>query len=263
MIQLKQISTGYNEQLVIDNLSLRFEQGELCSLLGPNGAGKSTLLRMMTGYQRLWSGIIEFDGLSINRLKPKDLAKIVAIIPQEIHLQFDYSVRELVMMGRYPYLHYWQKYSCNDHLVVADILANLDLSELQYKNYSQLSGGEKQRVNIARALAQQSEVILMDESLVHLDINHQLEIMDLLVSINQQQKKSIIIVSHNINLAADYCNRIILMKNGKIAADGAPEMVVRSENLKRVYKADIATFINKSSGRPNILYPGSRIKRDN
>lgn len=256
MISINKVTTGYHNYKVVDDFSLNLESGEFCSLLGPNGAGKSTLLRTMVGYQPLWQGSILFEGKNIKDIKNKELAKLIAIIPQEIHLQFDYSVHDLVMMGRYPYLNYWQKYSPKDREVVSDILQSLDLIKFKDKNYSELSGGEKQRVNIARALAQQSKAILMDESLVHLDINHQLEIMDLLVEINLEQRKTIVIVSHNINLAADYCNRIVLIENGKLAADGEPADVITTDILKRVYQADIKTFINKSSGRPNILYPG-------
>lgn len=256
MIEIRNIVTGYGKDRIIDNLSLKLDEGEFCSLLGPNGAGKSTLLRTMVGYKPIWEGEILFNSQNIKNISRKEMAKLIAIIPQEINMQFDYPVRDLVLMGRYPYLSYWQKYSPEDRCQVDKILGELDLTKLKDKNYSELSGGEKQRVNIARALAQDSDTILMDESLVHLDINHQLEIIHLLSEINKQRHKTILLVSHNINLAADYSKRIIIIKEGKTILDGTPESIINKENIRMVYDAELETITNSSSGKPNVLYPG-------
>jgi iron complex transport system ATP-binding protein len=257
MLKIKSITTGYYNRKVIDDLSLNFIRGEFCSILGPNGAGKTTLLKAIIGFLPLSGGEIEIKGKNLKDWTRKDLARLISLIPQEINYQFDYTVRELVLMGRYPYINYWQTYSVQDRREVDKTLEELHLSEFRDKPYSQLSGGEKQRVNIARALVQNTEIILLDEALVHLDINHQLDIIKLLSEINRSHKKLIILISHNINLSADYCDRIIVLKDGRLFAAGEPEKVVTSTNFKKLYGTELKVFQNPYSGKPNIFYPGS------
>ncbi|MBT5420224.1 MAG: ABC transporter ATP-binding protein [Candidatus Cloacimonetes bacterium] len=159
-------------------------------------------------------------------------------------------------MGRFPYLGRWQNYTNIDNEKVRQILMQLDLISLKNKLYSQLSGGERRRVSIARALAQETKVLLMDEAFANLDINHQLEIMQLLADINREHNKLIILVSHNINLASEYCERIVMLKQGIVIADGIPESIVNSKNLKELYNADLKIIRNPISGKPNLIYPG-------
>nr|MDA3812755.1 ABC transporter ATP-binding protein [Candidatus Cloacimonadota bacterium] len=169
-------------------------------------------------------------------------------------------VEDLVLMGRFPYLGRWQNYSKIDKEIVENILKQLDLVALKNKLYSQLSGGERRRVSIARALAQETKVLLMDEAFANLDINHQLEIMQLLSEINREHNKLIILVSHNINLASEYCERIVMLKKGIVIADGKPENIVNSKNLKELYNAELKIIKNPVSGKPNLIYPGKNAK---
>lgn len=256
MIEIKKITLAYQKENVIENLSMKFEKGEFCALLGPNGAGKSTLLKAIIGYMEPISGEIEIDRTSLKKWNHLELAKQIAIIPQDFQLQFDYTVEELILMGRFPYLGYWQNYSKNDRKVVDDILKQLDLSRLKNEQYSQLSGGERRRVSIARALAQETAILLMDEAFANLDINHQLEIMQLLSRINSEQNKLIILVSHNINLASEYCHRIVMLKNGKIIADGTPGTIINQKMIKDLYEVELTIISNPVSGKPNLIYPG-------
>ncbi|MDO9578394.1 MAG: ABC transporter ATP-binding protein [Candidatus Cloacimonadales bacterium] len=256
IVELENISLGYREKRVIEDLSLSFESGEFCALLGPNGAGKSTLLKSLIGFLKPSEGTIKIAGKSLKNWPQPELAKVVSLIPQDFQLQFDYSVEEIVQMGRFPYLGYWQKYSAEDRNIVAEILEQLDLTSMKDNLYSQLSGGERRRVSIARALAQQTEILLMDEAFANLDINHQLEIMQLLSRINEEQRKLIILVSHNINLSSEYCRRIVMMKKGKVVADGKPAEIINQENLERVYNARLEIIKNPVSGKPNLIYPG-------
>ena len=254
MIRISQIVTGYYKQMVIDDLTLTFREGEFCSILGPNGAGKSTLLKAMIGYLPLTKGDIYIKDKNLHDWQKRELAKVLSVIPQEISYQFDYTVTELVLMGRYPYLNYWQTYSTTDRKEVDRILEELHLYPLRYKSYSQLSGGEKQRVNIARALVQKTDIILLDEALVHLDINHQLEIIKLLAEINRNHNKLIVLISHNINLSSDYCDRIIILKDGRLFCEGNPQEVITVENLQRVYDTELQVFANPFTGKPNVFY---------
>ena len=256
-MKIENISVGYRDNEVISKLSVEFGKGDFCALLGPNGAGKSTLLKAMIGFLPLSSGEIKINDRAMSSWKKKELAQEISLIPQDFQLQFDHKVRELIMMGRFPYLGYWQNYSTKDMQIVDNIIKQLDLVEFAEKNFSQLSGGERQRVTIGRALAQQSETILMDEAFSHLDINHQLEIMQLLSKINKEQNKRIILVSHNINLASEYCDRIIMLKAGKLIADGTPEAVITDENIQELYDTRLMIIKNPVSGRPNLIYPGN------
>lgn len=258
IIEIENINLGYRQKPVIEALDLSFETGEFCALLGPNGAGKSTLLKALIGYLKPTKGSIIIHGKHLRNWQPNELAKVVSLIPQDFQLQFDYTVQEIVLMGRFPYLGFWQKYTAEDKNIVNRILEQLDLLEMKSELYSQLSGGERRRVSIARALAQQTEILLLDEAFANLDINHQLEIMQLLSGINREQGKLIILVSHNINLSAEYCRRIILMKKGKVMADGDPAQIITQQNLQKVYQAKLEIVKNPLSGKPNLIYPGTR-----
>lgn len=255
MLEIKKLTAGYQDQEVLHQLELNFKKGEFCTLLGPNGAGKTTLLKTLVGYLPYESGEIYVKKRSLKNWNKKELARNIALISQEFQLQFDYSVKELVLMGRFPYLSYWQNYSSHDEKIVDSILRRLDLSNYSAKLYSQLSGGEKKRVSIARAMVQETDIMLLDEAFSQLDINHQIDIMHLLNNINKREKKLIILISHNINLAAEYCDRIIMMKNGRILADGLPSEIINSANLKKLYNANLQVVENSYSGRPNLIYP--------
>jgi iron complex transport system ATP-binding protein len=256
-MKINQITVGYQDLTVIENLTLEVGNAEFCAILGPNGAGKSTLLKSLIGYIPLQKGKIEIDGKDISDWNKKKLAQKISLIPQDFQLQFDHNVRELILMGRFPYLGYWESYSKKDYDIVERIIRQLDLQTMADKKFSQLSGGERQRVAIARALAQEAATILMDEAFSHLDVNHQIEIMQLLSKINKKQKKRILLVSHNLNLACEYCDRVIMLKKGKLIADGSPNEVVTKENIKKLFGAELLIVKHPISGKPNIIYPES------
>ncbi len=256
MISLKKIAAGYLQKDVISDIELKFKPGEFCAILGPNGAGKSTLLKTIPGFLPRTSGEIIINERSLDAWKRKELARIIALIPQEFQLQFDFTVEDLVLMGRFPYTGYSQNYTSLDKEKAMEVMEKLDLIEMKGKMFSQLSGGEKQRVAVARALVQETDVILMDESFSHLDINHQIELMDIVTTINRELGKLIILVSHNVNLAAEYCDRMILIKHGKIIADGSPLEIVTRENLQKLYNMELQIISNPNTGRPCLLYPG-------
>ncbi|MBC8384826.1 MAG: ABC transporter ATP-binding protein [Candidatus Cloacimonetes bacterium] len=258
MIKIQNLNVGYREKKVIQNLNIDFAKGEFCALLGPNGAGKSTLLKTLVKFLIPMNGEIFLNDQDFGEISNKELAKFISIIPQDFQLQFDYNVFDLVLMGRFPYQKYWQGYSKEDRNIVDNILQRLNLKEFKNKMYSQLSGGEKQRVSIARALAQETPIILMDEAFANLDVNYQVETMQLLSEINRTENKTIILVSHNINLASDYCDRILMMKEGKLTADGKPDEVISEENIKKLYGAELQIITNPVSGKPNLIYPGKR-----
>ncbi len=255
MIHIKNLRAGYADKEIFKGLNLTFSPAEFVSILGPNGAGKSTLLKLINGYMKADSGEILIAGKRVDKWAQQDLAKIVTYIPQENFIQYNFSVEEIILMGRFPFISIWQNYSSRDRDIVEKIIQDLDLQQLRHKFINQLSGGEKQRTLIARAIAQDSDYILLDETFSHLDINHQIEILNIMKDLHIQKGKSIIMVSHNINLSANYSQRMIALKDGKLIADGKPEKVMTSENLDKLFDIKLGVVTNPLTLKPNIIYP--------
>lgn len=255
MIELKNVTCGYGDFPVLKDISLQIAEGDFCALLGPNGAGKSTLLYTIMGYLKPSEGYITIFEKDIAKIKHSWLAKQIAFVPKETRSEFDHTVQETVLMGRYPYLGFLQSYSSEDYEAVDAVLENLKLTEFKHRWLSEISGGEKQRVLIARALVQQTPFILLDESLSQLDINYQIEIMKLLRTIHSKENKTVLIVSHNINLASNYAERLIFLKEGKLLAAGKPEDLMQKETLKDLFAVELDIMINPHTGHPNIIYP--------
>jgi len=256
MIEIASLSCGYSEKEVLHGISLSIADGDFAVLIGPNGAGKSTLLHALIGFLPVAGGSIQIKGKPLPDWHRRDLAKVLALIPQETVLPFDYTVLELALMGRFPHLELLQSYAPADVDIVLDILVRLELLDVKDRYYSQLSGGEKQRVLLARALAQQTEVILLDEALSQLDINHQIDMMRLLSDINRKEGKTILLVSHNLNLAANVSSHLILLKDGHLVANGNVEEVLTPQILEEVFGVQLQLMTNPLSGRPNLIYPG-------
>lgn len=255
MIHIKNLKAGYADKEIFNNLSLDFSRAEFVSILGPNGAGKSTLLKLINGFIKPERGEITIAGKSVEKWNPQELAKIVTYIPQENYIQYNFTVEEIVLMGRYPFISIWQNYSTKDREIVEKIIQDLDLHKLRHKFINQLSGGEKQRTLIARAIAQDSDYILLDETFSHLDINHQIEILNIMKSLHTEKGKSIIMVSHNINLSANYSQRMIALKNGELIADGTPDEVMTTNNLAKLFDIELGVVTNPITLKPNIIYP--------
>ena len=237
MIKIKDLKVGYFRKEVIQNLSVDFKQGEFCALLGPNGAGKSTLLKSIIGFLIPEKGEVLIKNKSVSNWSKNDLARNISFIPQDFKLQFDYLVEDLVLMGRFPYVGYWQSYSQKDKEITQNVLKQLDLFKLRKKQFSQLSGGERKRVTIARALAQEPRILLLDEPTSHLDIRFQVKICKLLKRLRRH--RSIIATFHDLNLASRFCSRIALLKNGELIAYGRPEEVVTPENIWKAYRIKV------------------------
>lgn len=257
MISVKELCCGYADTEVLRDLSLELSERDFAVLAGPNGAGKSTLLYAMLGFLKPRRGGIRLFGKALGSYKRAELSRLIAFVPQESVFQFDYSVTDIVLMGRYPYQGLAQSWLPRDREMVRKVLASLDLSPLAQRFFSQLSGGEKQRVLIARALAQDTSFIFLDETLSQLDINHQIEIMAMLRQINTEQGKGVLLISHNLNLAANYAKSLIFMTEGGILGSGDPETMMQKQLLNRLFGVQLEVMTNPSSGKPNILYPGA------
>ena len=241
VLQLHEVVSGYrSDEPVIQGVDLELHAGDFFGLIGPNGCGKSTLLRTITGVLGLISGRVVLQGRSVGALTSKERAKKIAVVPQTDSSTFAFSAREIVAMGRNPHLRWFETLSGKDYEIVDEALELTATADLARRNIGELSGGERQRVIIARALAQQPQILLLDEPTNHLDINHQVEVFDLLHKLNQERGIAILCVTHDLNFAAEYCARLVLMYRGKIHVRGEPQQVLTPPMIRDVYGIDVA-----------------------
>lgn len=236
MLSITNINLKFGDTTVLDNLSASFQQGQIIGLIGPNGAGKSTLLRILANLQKTDSGTVSIAGQSINKLSPAGYAKKVTYLPQTGVCHWPLTVERLVALGRYPHQTNKQ-FSDADRLAVARAIEETDISHLIGRTVPTLSGGERARVMLARALATESDVLLADEPIVALDPRHQIEVMSLLQTL-ASKGKTVIVVLHELHLAMRYCEQLILLDKGKKVSEGSPVSVLTEKNLREVYGVD-------------------------
>lgn len=218
----------------VDGVSLRVPAGACTAVLGPNGSGKSTLLRLLLGVLSPSSGRVEFRGRAVREWPRVELAREVGVVPQGEEAAFPMSVREAVAMGRYPHLGPWRREGEADHRAVDEAMARCDVGPLAGRAMSTLSGGERQRVRLARALAQEAPVLALDEPTAALDVGHEMAIFELLRDLGRAGK-TVLLVTHNLNLAARYADRLVLLDRGRVAAEGSPADVLERRIVERVY----------------------------
>src|SRR5438552_7576491 len=254
VFQLNNVRFSYTSAPVLRGISAGFAAGEFVAVVGPNGAGKSTLLKIMAGLIRGYSGSIEFCGKALSGFKSRDLAKRIAFVPQETHMVFPFTAGEIVMMGRLPHRSGALFDSPRDLEWTREAMILTDTAALASKRFAQLSGGERQRVVLASALAQDPEVLLLDEPTVYLDLKHQLQFYDILERLNSERQMTIISVTHDINLAARYARRMIAVRSGTLVADGSPEEVLTPQHLYDVFEITAAIF-KRPDGRGSYIIP--------
>lgn len=246
------LSFSYHKKTVIEAVSLEFKAGEFVGLIGPNGAGKSTLLKLLLGLNKPNMGDIYLGNNNLSHLSRNKIAKRVSFVPQDHSIDYAFNVTEMVAMGRTPYLGNYQTESKQDLEIIEKALQRTDLSDLRERPADQLSGGERQRVFIARALAQQTEALLLDEPTASLDLCHQLELMDLLGSLTSEGHLAIAAI-HDLQLASRFCNRLIMLSEGKVVADGLPNEVITSDNLRRYFSIEAAVESNALDGSIRVV----------
>jgi iron complex transport system ATP-binding protein len=239
LLQVNDINFYYGTKRALENVTFTVEEGEFFGVIGPNGSGKTTLLRCISGIFKPQSGVIRFSGLNLQNLSKRDVAKNVAMVPQSSSINFAFTALEIVMMGRNPHVGRFRMENQRDYQVVENAMKLTNTEQLASRLITTLSGGEQQRVIIARALAQEPKLMLLDEPTVHLDINYQLGIMELIRKLNKDNGITIIAVFHDLNLAAQYCDRLMLMENGKVASIGDINQVLTSENIRKAYHVNI------------------------
>lgn len=230
-----QVNAGYGKRAVLRNISLTAHPGEVWGLLGPNGAGKTTLLRVLSGIHRPASGRVSLGTQPVHHMSPTERARHIAFVPQGVVIPVPYTVRELVAMGRTPYVREWAPLTATDEEAVDRALDHVGLTALQDRRLHQLSAGERQRALLALALAQQPSVLLLDEPTAHLDLHHAWRLMDLICGIASSQRLVVILSTHDLTLAASFCTRLGLLEQGALTAQGGREDILHAETLSRAY----------------------------
>jgi iron complex transport system ATP-binding protein len=247
------LAVGYGERLVIADLSLQIELGAITALVGPNGSGKSTLLRALARLIAPRSGAVYLDGRAIATLPTREVARQLAVLPQGPETPEDLTVGELVEQGRYPHAGPLRMLREQDHVAITEALAQSNMLALRHRRLDSLSGGERQRAWIALALAQATPVLLLDEPTTFLDVSHQLEVLTLIQQLNRSQGKTIVLILHDLNQAARFARRMIVLHQGHIVADGTPRDVLTAELLAEVFQVQAHIINHPADGLPVCL----------
>lgn len=247
-LQFNAVSAGYRRMPVFEKLSFSIPPGTLCAVIGPNGCGKTTLIRAATGLLPHATGRVSLFGTDLRKLNGAQRAERVGVVPQELSTPMAFRVEAIVAMGRTHALGRRRALSAEDRRIIDQAMVYTDVMEMRDRPFPELSGGEKQRAVIAMVLAQQPRMILMDEATSHLDINHALEVMQIVERLNREAGVTILMVSHDLNVAAEFCERMLLLDGGELVADGTPTEVLTEETLRRVYHCDVRVQANTASG---------------
>ncbi len=238
-LSAQQIEFAYNDVPVLHGVDLALAHGGLVALLGPNGSGKTTLLKILAGILRPRVGRVVYAGGNLATLNRREVARQIALVPQELNVPFAFTVWEMVLLGRTPHIRPLFGESARDTQAIQRALALTDTQALAARVFGELSGGERQRVVIAMALAQESRVLLLDEPTVHLDINHQVEVLELVRKLNRERGLTVLATMHDLNLASLYFDRLVLLKQGRIVAHGSPREVLSAERVREVFGAQV------------------------
>ncbi len=262
MLSADQLSFRYapDGPLVVDGVSVRLTDGALVGILGPNGSGKTTLLRLLSGTRKPSSGRVLLDGQPLDRWSRREVARRIAVVPQETELVFEYSAIEIVLMGRHPHLGVFTVEGPDDIRIAREALTATGTAPLADRPFHELSGGEKQRVVIAAALAQSAGLLLLDEPTASLDLGYQLEVSSLLQRLNQDHGVTMAISTHDLNLAASICRELILMRDGRVLATGPTHEVLTPENVQRLYDVEADVHVHSGTGHMTVV-PVRRVAR--
>lgn len=242
---VKNLTFKYGQRIVLDKISFNIEKGDMVTVIGPNGSGKSTLLKILASILTCKRGELFLENKELQDYSVKELARKISIVPQTINIEYAFTVYEIVLMGRNPYIRRFGRETAKDISLVEEAMKKTNVWHLRDRNVQELSGGEGQRVVIARALAQEPEILLLDEPTSTLDIDHQIEILDLLRGLNKEKAITIVMALHDINLAIRYSDEIILLNKGTKLAMGRPEEIITEGNLQDIYRTNIVIARSK------------------
>jgi iron complex transport system ATP-binding protein len=249
LIEVSGLHFGYHQRVVIHDVGLHVAPGKIVGLLGPNGSGKSTILKVISGILGDYQGTVQVAGREVHSLKRRELGCQLAVVPQESTFGFSFSALEIVLMGRHPHLAGLAFESQSDIDIASNALDRCGALDLASRPIHELSAGERQRVVFARALAQQTQILLLDEPASFLDIRHQVELYDIVRELTLEHECGVLTVMHDLNLAAEYCDYIYLLANGRIAASGPTAEVLTYTNLTQVFETEVYVDVNTLTGK--------------
>jgi iron complex transport system ATP-binding protein len=254
MIRTKKIEVSYGNKKIIDSVDIHIKKGTVNTLIGPNGSGKSTILKALTQQKKINSGEIFFKGDPIQTLSRMYWAKNVTYLPQNPKAPNDFTVWDLVSLSRNAYLKWYERLGKNDYEIIEESIRKTNIQDHKYKLLSELSGGERQRAWIAMALAQEPELIILDEPTTFLDIAYQFEVLEIIKELNEKENITVLMVLHDLNHAAKYSDNIVLLKKGKVFAEGAPKDVMNKENIREAFDIEVKVQHDEEHNYP-LIYP--------
>ena len=254
LFELNHIRFNYAERKVIDDISLVLEPGKFYGIIGPNGSGKTTLLDLLARHRLPDKGNIIYQGKALSSFSKKALSKEIALVPQNFYINFPFTVKEIVMMGRYPHIPRFAAPSSDDVSILQNVMQLTETNEFSDRYITELSGGERQRVIFARALAQDTPVLILDEATSNLDINFSINLLNIAERRVKTNNHTVVAVMQDINLAAGYCDYLIFMSGGKIAAHGATRSVLNAETLRTVFKIEAKVYQEPYSGSLQVVF---------
>ncbi|MCR8746351.1 ABC transporter ATP-binding protein [Romboutsia lituseburensis] len=249
-IKTENIYVKIGNKHILKGIDIDVNKKEFIGIIGPNGSGKSTFLKCIYRNLKPTSGVINLDKIDINKLTVKETAKKISVVSQHNHYNFDFSVEDIVLMGRAPHKKMMERDSLKDYEIVDKALEKVNMEDFKKRSFTTLSGGEQQRIILARALAQQTECLILDEPTNHLDIKYQLQLMNIVKQLNIE----VIAAIHDLNIAAMYCDKIYVLKDGEIVAYGKPNEILTKELIKNVYEVDATITKNNENNTINIAY---------
>ncbi|MFC5995926.1 ABC transporter ATP-binding protein [Pseudonocardia hispaniensis] len=257
-LEARDLQLGYGEHLIVDGLDIEVLDGTVTAVIGPNGCGKSTLLRALARLMPTRGGHVLLDGRRIDRTPTREVAKILGVLPQNPIAPEGLTVADLVARGRHPHQAWYRQWSSDDEDVVAEALSWTGMDQFAERPVDALSGGQRQRVWISMALAQGTDVLLLDEPTTFLDLAHQVEVLDLVERLHTEAGRTVVMVLHDLNLAARYAKRLVAMRGGRIVADGTPHQVLTEDLLRTVFDLDAQIVVDPVAGTPLVVPIGRR-----
>ena len=253
MISLQTVSKRYGSTEAVSGIDWRVEAGEWWGVIGPNGSGKSTLLKLLSGAERPSEGRAELAGKEISRFSRKELARTVAVLQQEGLAMTDFTVREVLEMGRFPFQNWMGREIRDPSPLIDSIIQQLDLKSLEQRRFDELSGGQRQRVALGKVMAQEPSLLLLDEPTTFLDIRYQIQFMDMVSEWRKKSGITVVSVLHDLNLAAQFCDRLLVLKDGHIAGEGRAEDLLTEGFLQSVFQVQAAVVAHPDNGAPQVL----------